>query len=259
MYLSQLTLNPRHPVVVRALSDLYAMHRLLWRALPEQTKRETDALPSLETTRDGGDNPGSVNPHPLLYRVEAISADGFIRVLAQSSVEPNWRVLDDMPGLLCRADVRPYAPEQQFDTEFEQGRWLQYRLRANPVVSRRKEGREGKTRVVRQGLIQEVDQAAWLMRQGEQHGFALPTWRDKEGNVHPDVRIVSPGILHGNKEERDDSNVAVSKHTIRIFCVDYEGLLSVTDRSKFEQLLKRGLGPAKGLGFGLLSIRRSSW
>lgn len=242
MYLSQLTLNPRHPLVVRALSDLYAMHRLLWQALPDMP------------TRTGEDQQAGT-PHPLLYRVEPISHDGLVRVLAQSPVEPDWYKLPDASRLLCQVQQRPYAPG------IETGQWLRYRLRANPVKNVRTEDEK---RGARQGLLTETEQARWLVRQGERLGFILPAWEDTEGNRHPDIRIISPGIVKGYKEreEPEEPHQAFVAQTrdrlsISLLCVDYEGLMRVTEPQKLQRALHQGIGPAKGLGFGLLSIARA--
>jgi CRISPR system Cascade subunit CasE len=49
----------------------------------------------------------------------------------------------------------------------------------------------------------------------------------------------------------------VSTHRITFFGVQYEGILEVTDTQKFFQTLCSGIGPAKGLGMGLLSMARA--
>jgi len=38
--------------------------------------------------------------------------------------------------------------------------------------------------------------------------------------------------------------------------VDYEGVLQVVNVEKFLAVLRQGIGPAKGLGCGLLSLAR---
>ncbi|MDI6450514.1 type I-E CRISPR-associated protein Cas6/Cse3/CasE [Anaerobaca lacustris] len=43
-------------------------------------------------------------------------------------------------------------------------------------------------------------------------------------------------------------------HRITLFGVRYEGILEVTESRTFFQTLCSGVGPAKGLGMGLLSI-----
>lgn len=49
----------------------------------------------------------------------------------------------------------------------------------------------------------------------------------------------------------------VSAHWTALSGVQYEGILEVTDTQKFFQTLCSGMGPAKGLGMGLLSIARA--
>jgi len=228
MYLSRLILNPRNAVVFRGLGDLYAMHQLLWQAFPDLSQEDKDRFASEQI-------------HPLLYRVEQTGKDGLVRVLVQSIMEPNWDALNACSNLLCEAETKEYAPQ------FETGQWLRYRLRANPIVSKKQEGAK---RGIRQGITTEMDQAAWLVRQGERVGFRLPLWEDLEGAAHPDVRITSLGVVRGQKGGSRETKA------ISLLCVDYDGLLQITNADTFSKALRQGIGPAKGLGFGLLSVAR---
>lgn len=234
MYLSRLTLNPRNATVFHALTDLYAMHQFLWRALPDQMPKQDDVH-------------GPSTTHPLLYRVERADREGVVRVLAQSAVEPNWNFLAYDTNAVCEAETKNYHPQ------FIAGQWLRYRLRANPIVNKREEGQK---RGARQGLIHEQDQAKWLVRQGERLGFQIPQWEDLENELHPDIRITLPGIVQGRKVVQMGTDIPRRRHTISLFSVDYEGLLQVVDPLLFDRAIRLGIGPAKGLGFGLLSVAR---
>ena len=45
------------------------------------------------------------------------------------------------------------------------------------------------------------------------------------------------------------------RHRIVHSCVDYQGVLQVTNRERFHAAYRRGIGPAKAFGFGLLLLR----
>jgi len=141
MYLSKLTLDPRHPHARRDLSDAYEMHRTLARAFVSYPETP---------------------PARFLWRLER-SADfqPSSVVLVQSAQPANWSVLDAAAG---------YATEilsnKPVDLEklVQPGARYRFRLLANPTVTR-----AGK----RYGLMREEDQLKWLVRQGERHGFTV--------------------------------------------------------------------------------------
>jgi CRISPR system Cascade subunit CasE len=230
MYLSRLILNPRNATVLRALSDLHLMHRLLWSAFPENLRQEA---------RDEND------PALLLYRVESMSRDGLAKVLVQSATQPDWSAIQHWTGALCNAESKGYDPK------FAAGQWLRYRLRANPTVSVKKEGWKRSKRIGLYGTDEEREE--WLRRQAEKWGFSLPTWQDIDGNAHIDTRMVSPGKLYGRKEQSTSDGKAV-RHDMHLYSVDYEGLLCVEDEERLLQAVRHGIGPGKSFGFGLLSV-----
>jgi len=141
MYLSKLTLDPRHPQARRDLGDAYEMHRTLARAFAPN-----DSSP----------------PHRFLWRLERrADFQPSSVVLVQSAQVANWSVLSSLAGY-----IDEILANKQIDLEDlvqPDGRY-RFRLLANPTVTR-----AGK----RYGLTREEDQLAWLARQGEQHGFSL--------------------------------------------------------------------------------------
>ncbi len=157
MYLSKLTLNPRHPLARRDLANPYELHSTLawvFEAYPDER---------------------------LLWRVErGLRGPGPV-VLVQSRHAPPWDRLE------TRAEYRGYLlQEAQWKayTLLERlavGQVLRFRLEANPTVTR-----DGK----RHGLLRPDQQLGWLERQGERHGFRLLYTQWPEGRM-PNCRVTA--------------------------------------------------------------------
>ena len=108
------------------------------------------------------------------------------------------------------------------------GEQLVFRLCANPTVKR-----DGK----RHALWREEEQLDWFQRKAESGGFQVLS-----------VRLQELGNVQGWTRDRQQLN---------LFTVQYDGVLQVTDPHLLEQTIQNGIGPGKGLGFGLLSLARA--
>lgn len=214
MYLSRLVLNPRNRRVQRELSNLYELHRSLLRFFPTP-------LPPEER---------------ILFRVDKAAANEMIIVLLQSITHPDWAWLGD-------PEARGYllhAPESKlFEPELNSGQILVFRLRANPTekhwLPKDKNNPESSPKPMRIPITNEAKQRAWLERKASENGFHILQ-----------VTLTDEGMLYGraNKEHPP----------LQFRSIRYEGILQVEDPSTFLQAIQRGIGPAKGFGFGLLSI-----
>lgn len=228
MYLSRLMLNPRSRQAQRELGNPYEMHCSVYAAFPE-------VLPPDER---------------VLYRVDEHPASGTPMLLVQSHGAPDWTRANALPGYLlspaeCKAFTIALVPGQVYA----------FRLRANPTVKKatREEqpvphpGWVAAQRAARDrgepvrsgngtrlGLAREEEQRAWLERQAKRCGFAVQA-----------CTVLPEGLQHaGRHGGRRMSHLAVR----------YEGVLEVTDGALMERALQQGIGPAKGFGFGLLSL-----
>lgn len=141
MFLTKLTLDPRHPQARRDLGDAYEMHRTLTRAFAPD---------------------GEAPPTRFLWRLEtAFDGEPSATLLVQSDTPANWAALAALPG---------YAPQLQANKVVDLGLLVKtglsyrFRLLANPTVTRQGQ---------RYGLMQEDEQLAWLGRQVEKHGASL--------------------------------------------------------------------------------------
>lgn len=160
----------------------------------------------------------------FLWRLERQSAPSSSNaVLVQADGPGRWSELADLPGYLLDA-----ATDKPIDLDrlITEGRNLRFRLRANPAVKR-----EGK----RWGLHDEAEQLAWLGRQGARLGFAL-----QGADVSQRERVRVP-------QSRSGMHITVD-------CVQFDGQLRVTNAPALRQALSIGVGPAKALGLGLLSL-----
>jgi len=202
MYLTRLTLDPRSAQARRDLADAYDMHRTLMRAF----------------ATDGQEVPGR-----FLWRLEpGLNPWASPTLLVQSCRCGNWDVLQGMPDYLQRpAESKPLDLETLLDAQQR----YRFRLLANPTVSR-----AGK----RYGLVGESEQLGWLRRQGERHGFEVPS-----------AGILACGLLDSRRGGRAP---------IRLRTVCFEGLLRVERAADLRLALVGGIGPGKAFGCGLLSL-----
>ncbi|HET6574864.1 MAG TPA: type I-E CRISPR-associated protein Cas6/Cse3/CasE [Fimbriiglobus sp.] len=223
MFLSKLTPDVRSPLVRRDLALAYQLHRTLWRAFP------------------AGD------PGRVLFRVEEARAGGQPAVLVQSDRVPDWSVLPK-EYLAAPAEYKPLV------VDVSAGRLLRFRLRANPTrlvgnVLRVERLAGAKRTGHRVAILKEEDQVAWLERKGAEGGFALParvlTLPDGTGIRKPRVDVTPEGWVRCDKDGHEGA---------RFLAVRFDGVLKVTDPVRFRQTLSDGVGPAKGFGFGLLSV-----
>lgn len=224
MFFSRIELRRSGPGVARLLKmmsvDDYRHHQFVW-----QLFKGADDRDFLYRRDDNGN-------WPRYYTV--------------SAREPM-----DREGL-WEVETKPYAPK------LTEGMALAFSLRVNPVVSRRDEaGKQHRHDVVmdhkRRTGFKEHHHAArpalpeimreagleWLTKRAEKHGFQF-----------------NPELVTVDGYEQHRSIKPKGGKPIHFSTLDFGGLLSVTDAGVFEQALASGIGPAKGMGCGMLMIRR---
>lgn len=163
-------------------------------------------------------------PPRFLWRLEPGNPSagcGAAAVLVQSATPGNWEPIGDSPGYRLGG-----SKEVDLDRLLQCGRRYHFRLAANVTVTR-----GGK----RFGLIGEEAQQAWLARQGERKGFAV-----LESVIGGNVRLSVRQGKGGNR---------ITVHAVR-----FDGVLEATDHEALRRVLTDGIGHAKALGLGLLSL-----
>ena len=128
---------------------------------------------------------------------------------------------------------------KEIATGFLEHARYRFDLLANPtrkLVVRDAEGQRRKNGR-RVPLLHYDEQRSWLERKAQQHGFRLeegaPLSVDPAGR-HPFRRRGADGLHVG---------------------VRFRGVLSVTDRDLFASAFRKGVGSAKGFGFGMLLLQ----
>jgi CRISPR system Cascade subunit CasE len=118
------------------------------------------------------------------------------------------------------------------------GQQWAFRLKANPVSSRRKT--TDAKRSQRFGHVTVAQQTQWLLDRTEPHGFTVPTGEQGE----PDVAVQGRETLKFDR----------CGHTVTLSTAVFEGRLEISDVEVFRRSLVQGIGPAKGYGCGLLTL-----
>jgi CRISPR system Cascade subunit CasE len=140
--------------------------------------------------------------------------------------------------------VRPsWCPAEAWDGTKKIGeaylsrRCYRFQLRANPTKKVKAFNPDGSERPNgrRVPLVKREELLEWLRRKGEVGGFIAD-----EETVQ--TILLGPAWFQGRQGR------AV------LSCVDYRGMLRVTDRPRFERAFQRGIGSAKAFGLGMLVI-----
>lgn len=224
MYLSRLILDPFQRTVQQDLANCHNLHRTIMSAFPGVEGEDARA-------RLG-----------VLYRIEPERRGNGIVVLVQSAEAPDWtRLLPRYPRAVFDGprDVR------QLSTAIAAADVLRFRLFANPTkraAERLPAGLHARSKRV--DLRTEAAQIDWLARKGDQHGFRLAP-----GGQPGTVAVLA---VPGGQQTGWRGGPTLAPLTLA--SVRFDGLLVVTDPTRFRDALARGIGPGKAYGFGLLSI-----
>lgn len=214
LLLNRLSLNLGHRDVRRDLSNPYDMHRTLSRAFV-----------------NGPDDP----VQPFLWRLETSRDAEPPTLLVQSARQPQWSQLP-VDYLLSQAQ-RSWKPERAFS----KGRAVSFRVRANPTVNRMPQaahddaGPSGSRRGRRKrlGLWNEAEQLEWLQRQAARLGLMQVT------------AVVS--YAERLRCRRKGGVMTVS-------AAQFEGQAVITDPEALAAGVRTGIGHARMLGLGLVSL-----
>jgi CRISPR system Cascade subunit CasE len=244
MYLSHLLIdvgnNPDRPRPGRSwLRNVYRVHQRLCMAFPpeQRTMNDPDFLAPYDSQEFAAQQVHvERSTHAgFLFRIDPQSA-GRVVILVQSGTCPDWDYAFHNARHLLAA-----PPESKlFDPTFAAQQHLRFRLAANPTRKiDTKSGPDGRRRNGKRVPVSNERLYDWLARRAEAAGFS----------VEPDSISVQPGYVYLNKERNGPGQCLRSAR--------YEGMLIVTEPSRFTETLLRGIGPGKAFGFGLLSVALS--
>ena len=208
------------------------LSQLILNPRSRQVRSELARLYELHRTVMSGFAPKPLDER-VLFRLDLSTKEGIPKLLVQSHSQPDWSKLQAKDGyFLEEPQVQEYNPQ------FQTGQRLVFRLLANPTRSN-KEGVEPGERGKRETIGRHEDQAAWLNRKGENGGFRVSI-----------LRITSIGEQRLAIPDRETKETHAARH----WAVRFDGELEVTDQDTFLATVQKGIGSAKGFGFGLLSV-----
>ena len=163
-------------------------------------------------------------PARFLWRLErGQSGQLGSTVLLQAAQPGGWSSLNDEAGYLERLDA---DKQVSLDRLLRSGEPYRFRLLANPTVTR-----GGK----RFGLRADGQRLDWLVRHGQRCGFDVLT-------------------AQCSARERIAAQQGRSGHRIIVDSVLFDGVLRATEAAALAQSVRGGIGHAKALGLGMLSI-----
>jgi CRISPR-associated protein Cas6/Cse3/CasE subtype I-E len=257
MYLSQLLIdtggNPDRPRPGRLwLNNIYNVHRRLSMAFPMRKRKEGD--PRFLQPFD----PADFEKRQFLFRVDN-NTDGENQramVLVQSSLPPDWDwAFQNATGFLA-------APPQvkEYDPQFSAGQRLRFRILVNASVKRKidelREGPGGKEKTGR--VLHKRIALTWDTNSNPKDAVAqwFAAKAGRLGFTPGETELVSLGWVYGSKPEpRGNSPRRENEYRpLRYRSALLEGYLTVDDAFLFREALGKGIGSAKGMGFGLLSV-----
>lgn len=273
MYLSRLTLDPRHRDARKWLADCNDLHRVVMSGFGQ------------------AEGASARDELGVLYRVEVSQGGARVHVLVQSAAAPRWTIES---GALLQTD----GPKSldALEARLVPGEAFRFRLRANPTrrvhhratlgadlreldtrgawrevaeipdgertgVVRRptaedakwwREREDGKRIGKRVELRGEEERMAWLARRGRNFdGFELTAARLVNGEVQA-AEGDGPRFW---RSRADPSGTLLSRDRRLTFGTAlFDGELVVTDAQRLRDAWAGGIGPGKAFGCGLLSL-----
>ena len=204
------------------LHDNYDWHQMAWRCFEGLIPRDPD-----KGRFEKGTKPEEPPPRPadFLMRVDRRESGFKVLLVSQKKpVRPGWCP----PGCWETKEVpKEYFSRQQY----------MFQLCANPTkkVAVQNQDKNFKKNGRREPLRTREDLVSWISRKGEQGGFEVDRGT---------LRVVPRGREYFERKGQRGLHTAV----------EYQGVLSVKDSDRFYEAFTRGVGSAKGFGFGLLMV-----
>ncbi len=177
---------------------------------------------------------GEPDANRMLFRTEPWQpgACGVTVLVQNATASPDWSFLDGRTDGYCLAVEGP----KSFDPAFQAGQQLSFRLLGNATKKR-----EGK----RIALDDETAYHDWLKRKADQSGFQV-------------LQVTASSYWINEEHLARSPENGYKKRNIPHFGVRFDGLLRITDPDELVKAVRRGVGPAKAFGFGLLSLARAA-
>lgn len=162
-----------------------------------------------------------------LWRTDRLAGKEYLLVVSEQ--KPNLEALEKY-GVKDTARTKDYGP---FLASLKEGGRYRFRVTLNPVVAVKVDTQD-RGRVMPHVTV--AQQMQFLADRAEKNGFSL---REDE------FTITERGYAAFKRG---------GQRPIRLSKATYEGVLTITDASKFRELLTRGMGKKKAYGFGMMTV-----
>lgn len=223
MYLHKITIDSESLRRDRKIyQDVYLLHKKIWELVSRNENQKRD----------------------FLYRVEY---DAYQNIKHIYLLAPNQ--------ISSQKNIK-IAVSPRYQPQLETGEFLFFKLRANPIIKRKENGKakeyslvmDAKHQFKKNGqnyqeqfsldeLIHDVGMK-WLIRKGEQHGFSVKQFEIRTNN-DCEYSVKLPG-----------------KKVFKLRTLDFEGKLKIVDADRFKKSLFNGIGSAKAFGCGMMMVKR---
>lgn len=235
MFVSLLHPNMRNDRARNDLQRPYDLHRTL---ITRVFGGNNDNVPR-------GKAPETMQKADVLFRIEH---EPIPIVLVQSHMRPDWSLLEEWHDVHDRPYLRRPAQCKEITWELVAGQRLSFRLCASPTkrAGNRFQGHEKIQVGDRIALYGEEEQLAWLARKFT--GRALPDGRVENDGGFRLLRATT------SREMRHTQRIHDDKHDLSFLRVQFDGILEVVDPKLAIETVKCGIGTAKSMGCGLLSL-----
>lgn len=164
-----------------------------------------------------------------LWRLDELQGKKYLLVVSET--KPDFKKLEKY-GVADSAESRSY---DAFLDRLQNGQIVRFRATLNPVISISTGKQSGKRGRVMPHVTTK-QQESFLLQRAEKNGFSLE---------EDEIYITKSSYAALKKE---------NGKPIHISTVTYEGRLTITDRSRFTQVLVQGLGKKKAYGCGLITV-----
>ncbi len=169
-----------------------------------------------------------------LWRLDSLREKQYLMILSEK--EEDWKKVAEQFGAKgVRIETKNYDTLLNRVTSGSKWHFL---LRANPTISQKtKDGNNTRGKVM--AHTTEEFQKKWLLKKAEKNGFSL---------TDETFCVTEKKWYHFYKGSGKNN------YYVRLLAVTYEGVLTVTDVSLFQNALLKGIGREKAYGMGMLTI-----
>ena len=155
------------------------------------------------------------------------NSDNGVRCIVQSKNMPC--VTDKTIGMTF---ISSRNIAMDYDKMLQTGKTISFMMNVAPVKRLRREGKNS-SKVYISSLEERV---AWLTKQADRHGFKVLRATEMPVTKQDFYHGMQKGSIYGNQ---------------------YTGILTITDASKFMNLIKIGIGTGKPYGFGMFLLHEN--